>query len=373
MPVEFLEGIKKPYAHLVKKLGDKMTYMPWMSAVALAEHPAIEPVYNHAGNPFHVVFNSAIVVVRSGEQTVMMPVRKSDGQTATVDEINVAVVNHAIARATAKICAISYGVGLGLWLNGIESPGVFLNELGVRPDSRLNETTPLVRLTEAGYRYVPWVAAWAAARITGQLQCFAVEPEPVRVGETFGLNVAIKGKAGSVRLFYPILGEFLPEDGKASMLPLLDPNVDDFNRSAMRAMTRGVAMLTGYGASVYADEDVEDLNVRPIAKRESTEFRVPATSAQARKASDLHEAAGVGKILDRAISEARTMSEEQRMQTIKRIRERVGGSDEQIIEKVNSFFMRSPGSGGKPLIATQQASLDALDEGDLAKLAAVTG
>ncbi len=369
MPVMFVDGIRKPYSHLVSKVEDGFTYLPWMAALALAERPVIEIVRDAAGRPFHVPFpshNEAMVMVRSGKQTVLMPVRDAAGSTVKADAMNALQVNNAVSRATAKLCAIAHGIGLGLWLDGLETPSGLLSDLGVTPSSVLHEVAPLVKKTAHGYPYVPWVAAWASARIVGAIEAFSVDPVPVPISDTWSVAVTLHGNGASQTFLYPILGEMIDETGKASLMPLVDPNIDDMNRACMRAVARGVAMMTGYGMSVYADEDREAINVRPIQRRQSTDrtFRVPKTTAEAHKASDLHERHGLSEHLERVASKASSMTEAERFECVNAIRDRVrlsnkGAvlSDAQMIEQLNAFYANSPAhENGSPLI-----NLDAYD------------
>lgn len=391
MPALFVDGIRKPYSHLISKSEDGFSYLPWMAAMALAERPVVEVVHDVSGRPFHVPFQShreAMVLVQSGYQSVMMPVRDAAGNTLRADAMNALHVNNAISRATAKLCAIAHGVALGLWLDGTETPSGFLAELGVKPDSVLHEVAPLARTTGNGYRYIPWPAAWAAARIASPLVAFSIDPVPVPVNDTWMVKVELHDdRVESHTLLYPILGEMIDESGKAVLMPLVDPDVNDMNRAVMRAVTRGVAMRTGYGLSVYADEDLEAINVKPIQRKQSTDrvFRVPRTTSEAHAASDRHETRDLSEHLERVASKAATMTEEERHEHVIAIRDRVRNSnkgavltDAQMMDQLNAFYANSPAyRDDHPLIRTEGLSGERtffdLPKEDLLRIRAVIG
>jgi hypothetical protein len=65
--------------------------------------------------------------------------------------------------------------------------------------------------------------------------------------------------------------------------PLRNPTSHDWNRAVVRCLTKAIALATGYGLSVYAKEDLADLEMRFLgAPRESADEapkEAPAVSA----------------------------------------------------------------------------------------------
>jgi hypothetical protein len=68
--------------------------------------------------------------------------------------------------------------------------------------------------------------------------------------------------------------------------PLTKPTTHDWNSAVMRCMTRAVAVVTGYGLSVYAREDVESLLREPPVKAETVQAEKPQ-AVQAENVPDL--------------------------------------------------------------------------------------
>jgi len=321
------------------------------------------------------------VVVRHGRQEVIMPVLNQ----GEINELpNVSDVNTAIARAHAKACAIQNGIGIGLWLDGAGAPAKVLRELGVGPGSDLSKIAPITNKTGAGFTYVPWAAAWIAAKIVHPGLWFRAEHKAMRIGNTYGVVVHLGAESNGPdfgiserTFFYPVMGQATDENGVAGMMALVNPDVRDFNRTVARCVARAIALTTGYGISVYADESISSLHVDLIKRKSENErFKVPATSGEARAMSDRIEQSQMRDNDKRSEEDAAAMSPEKRSMTISHIRERmkasmdVGASDYAMLERINVFIARSP---GKMSCIQLVDDLDKLSNFDIVRIARLIG
>lgn len=277
----FIEGVKTPIKGLVTE-ADGLSYLPWATAVALAGRPEMVVEW-----PPHLsFFGGAVVCVRQGAQKTFLPVLDGQNRPIPSDRVTSRDLSDTINRCRAKSAAMVNGVGLSLYAGYGEDVVGFLRALGVKPDSDLSSVEPLTSTKggKSGATYVDWASSLAAARITdpdfhwevvfndvpdpdtGEIRSLPFFPAPI--GFLVAVSVTYKGMHHTE--FLPIMGvtEVQTRNGLKKMdhQPLTQPNVFDWNRSVMRCLAKAIAVVSGYGLSVYAKEDVERLQVQPLKK-----------------------------------------------------------------------------------------------------------
>ncbi len=281
MPVRFNDGVRTAFSELIAD-ANGLSYLPWPTAIALANRPQID-VVTYDGLPYIAFFGGAVVAVEgmSGErkQRVWLPVMDAKHKSVSAESLDVRDINDAISRCRAKAVAMLHGVGLSLYAGYGGNNIAFLRDLGVKPTSDISQVEPLTanKPGKAGASYVDWVAAYTAAKITDPAFHFEVlkfhnvdmetgEEQLIpaqRVGNSWMVAVKLTYKGRDHVEWLPIMGqaEVMTKNGlkKLDHQPLLNPTTHDWNRAVMRCLTRGIAMLTGYGLSVYAKEDMMTL------------------------------------------------------------------------------------------------------------------
>lgn len=305
----FVEGIKTPYAGLVKKKeittkeGKKtFTYLRWNRAIPLAGTPK-QVVRVTNGRLYKEVFGGAVVTIEETlpngvVQATHLPVLNGANQPVPLARLTSRDVGNALSRCRAKAVAMVNGVGLPLYAGGQTDCIAFIKKLGVKPESDLHKTNAVVTdKEEKNGTYIDWPYSLAAARITdpnfhwevveferidkstGEVVMFpAIE---AGIGWFVAVKVTYKGEEHTEYL--PIMGfaEVKTKNGPKMLdhQPIQNPNVHDWNRAVMRCMVKAIAFPSGYGIGVYADEDLEDLDVEPLG-RKPEHATAPADGAQ---------------------------------------------------------------------------------------------
>jgi hypothetical protein len=171
-----------------------------------------------------------------------------------------------------------------------ENISAFLKALAVEPKSDLMTVTPLA--STKGARkicYVDWAVAYTAAKITDLDFTFEVgmyETVNPSTGEVVKLpfQQVANGWMVSVKVTYRGRShtEILPIMDHANN-PLADPDCFDWNKAVMRCMAKAVAVCTGYGLTVYAQEELQNfLNGRePIQRKVQPIVAPPADNSPA--------------------------------------------------------------------------------------------
>lgn len=299
MSKTFIEGLKTPIKGLVAE-ANGLTYLPWPTAVALADRPALRVVTFGGGLPYLHFFGSLVVAVEGEDgQRVWLPVMDARHNAVRAAEANARDIGDAISRCRAKAVAMIHGVGMSLYAGHGEDIAAFGRAMGVKPDSDLATVEPVTNRKpgSSGAAYVDWAAAYTAAKVTDPEFRFEVlmvdeidtstgEVGPIpakRVAGGWMVAVSMTYKGQSHTEWLPIMG-VLPvqtRNGvkKLDHQPLLQPDTHDWNRAVMRCLTRGIATLTGYGLSVYAGEDVESLHREPLGSRPAQAESAPAAVA----------------------------------------------------------------------------------------------
>lgn len=303
MAKSFVDGVRTPIRGLVES-AHNLTYLPWPTAVALAERPNLRVVTFGGGLPYLEFLGSLVVAVdgdlENGDtQRVWLPVMDARHNAVRAAEANARDIGDAISRCRAKAVAMIHGVGMSLYCGHGEDLGAFHRALGVRPDTDLSTVDPVVskKPGSSGAAYVDWGAAYTAAKITDPEFRFEVlmfdeidtstgEVRPIPAKRVMGgymVAVSMTYKGQSHTEWLPIMG-VLPVQTKNGLKkmdhqPLPNPDTHDWNRAVMRCLTRGIATLTGYGLSVYAGEDVESLHREPAGSRPAQVEQAPDPAA----------------------------------------------------------------------------------------------
>jgi hypothetical protein len=253
-------------------------YIPWARALALAGNPVQEVILHPQTGPLHPIFGGGAVAIRQGNHETWLPVTDARNQPIPFGAITARDVGDALNRARARSVALVNGLGLGLYVgqpNGTE----FVRALGVTSATEdLSSVEPLTdekrdekRPEWRGPVYLPWAPALAAASITDpefrwSFVWFDTPDENgvigrqpyVRLPKGYLVAVDLAWKGQTHREYLPIMG-VLETQTKRGLKRLdhrtvLEPTVTDWHRAVMRCLAKGIAILTGYGRSVYASE-----------------------------------------------------------------------------------------------------------------------
>ena len=302
MSKSFLDGVKTPFAGLVKsyEITDKdgvkkeLGYLPWPRALALAGRPTQQVMY-WTGYPYFELFGGVVVAVSQVIerpdnaapllQNTYLPVLNGANQPITIARIDPRDISDTINRCRAKSAAMVSGVGLSMYSNGNVDTIKFLRSLNVKPETDLSTIEPLIVKKAGKGDYIDWPSALAAARITdpsfewdvgwhkvaddktGEL----VELPALRLGNGWGVTVKVTYRGKTHTEMLPIMGQVLVAtkhgDKKLDHQPLLNPTCHDWNRAVMRCLVKAIAIETGYGLSVYANEPLVSLHVDPVQRK----------------------------------------------------------------------------------------------------------
>ncbi len=341
----FIEGIKTSLSGLTAE-ANGATYLAWATALALAGRPQ-QQVVTFGGHPFLPLLGGAVVAVdaplpNGALQRTWLPILNPKNEPITLEHLTARDVSDSINRCRAKSAAMVNGVGLALYAGYGENVAKFLKELGVRPNSDLATVEPLVS-TKGKVPYVDWTAALSAARITDEnfhwevVMFSLVEQETGELVDVpycrmpFGYMVAVKVtyKGTSHTEYLPIMGvvDVETRQGKRKMdnQPLLQPTSWDWNRAVMRALTKAIAVVSGYGLNVYAKEDLEALQARPIGSKAqaTSEAAAQADQASPNEAADAADQESAAPATDEAAPSAHDAADDAAADAIRQQRQQM--------------------------------------------------
>lgn len=320
MAKTFVEGIKTPFKSMVKmfevtdKNGakKKFSYLHWALALALADRPSQEIVTSDGAVSIEV-FGGCVVGVsqalpNGGMQTTWLPVLNGANQPVPEGKVTSRDLGDTLNRCRAKAAAMVNGVGLSLYAHGLDDTVVFINSLGVKPTDDLSTATPRISSSpEKNGDFIDWAYSLAAARLTDpnfrwevlfyevmDSSTGEVGKKPYfRMGKGWGVAVQVwyRDATRSVDRVHtevlPIMGfrEVDTRNGlkKLDHQPLENPNAHDWNRSVMRCLVKAIAYASGYGLSVYAKAEVDQLHVDPLQRKAANDEQTPAGEAPAAK------------------------------------------------------------------------------------------
>lgn len=278
---------------------DGMDYIPWATAVGLSGLiPYQTPTFEGSTgpSPCRALFGGLVVGIDmpiSGEkgaevQRVCLPVLNKRHRPIEAGKETARDVSDAHQRCLARAIAVVHGLGLSLY-SPCKGDGVnYLEYLAVTPATKsLLSVEPLVDQKEIKDKvtgkvkrstpYLGWHSAVAAARITDPTFLWEVVEYPY-VDAATGVSMTLpamkcgKGWMVAVRTRYkgewheqwlPIMGvevvKTMNGDKPMEHQAIDAPSVFQWHSAVMRCLAKGIATQTGYGLSIYAKCDADDL------------------------------------------------------------------------------------------------------------------
>lgn len=270
---------------------DGMPYLSWAVAIGLAGGPEHNLVM-FGSQPYLPVFGGAVVAVDMLGQRVWLPILDGRNSPIAAADITSRDISDTAQRCRAKAVAMTAGIGMSIYAGYDGNGQEFVADLGVTPESDLAAAKAIVskKGNGGGAAYLDWASALAAAKITDESFSWKIGMFPsidTETGEVVdkpylktidtylvSVEVSYKGKAHTEWL--PIMG-VLPvktKNGTKRMdhQPLITPNVFDWNRSIMRCLAKAISVVSGYGLSIYAKEDL--LNQEAASGSEAPDLTV---------------------------------------------------------------------------------------------------
>lgn len=271
------------------KQADGASYIPWATQLALAGRPTIQIVQVRGSGPVREIFGGGVVaadqLTEGGKrvQRTWLPVQGFKSEAVPFSEIHGRHLGDAISRVRARSIATVTGLGISLYTPCGGDGTHYVDVLGVLPDCNdLTKISPLIdekRDDKTGRvvsRYLGWFNALAAARITDPDFCWEVLDFPHinrDTGEVIDLPAQKCPGVGwmvAVRVTWrdiehtewlPVMGfgRVATRNGDKNLdhQPLPQPDANDWHKAVMRCLAKAIAIATGYGLEMYAD-DVED-------------------------------------------------------------------------------------------------------------------
>lgn len=266
----FYKGLsfKIPDAHIETR--EDMSYISWATAVALAGRPYQE-VVTFGGKPVTSLFGGVLVAVdmklNSGKvQRTYLHALDNKNNPMAGPEVTARDITDTIARCRAKAIAMVTGYGISLYA-GYQGNGPQLAlDLGLTPTgdpAGVKAITSEKKITKAGATvdYLDWAVALSAARITDEDFHWEVKEHEFttadgEIKKALYLPLA-KGFLVAVTVNWKgiLHTEMLPIMGKGNAA-ISQPTSADWNKSVMRCLAKAIAVVTGYGLSIYAKEDL---------------------------------------------------------------------------------------------------------------------
>lgn len=283
--MSFIAGIKTEVKDLLQSATNEALYLSRASAESLAGRLPVQPVvFGKEGTPFLPLFGGALVAadidlppMENGDiltQRTWLPVMDAQNNPIPVERMSARDVNDAQQRCIVKALAMTTGIGAAPFL-GFSETREMLVKLGIKPDSDLATVAAYTKSNDQGKKYAHWMAALIAARLTDPHFHWEVVYSPAwsdrETGEIWDSAPVYRVAGGwSVQVQATYRGitrcEWLPLMGGPEHADILRPTVFDWNTAVMRALTKVIAYLTGYGLDVYAGEDLEKLVPKQVAK-----------------------------------------------------------------------------------------------------------
>lgn len=299
--LSFFDGIKMDIAKYVASK-DGFTYLPWATAIALAGYPRQDSAM-FGSQPYLEIFGGAVVAVDMKEgQRTWLPVLDNRNAPIHADNISSRDVSDAIMRCRAKAIAMTTGVGMSLYAGYDGNAEKFVDELGLTPDSDLAKAHAVTSKKggSSGAAYLDWASALAAVMLTDSGFRWEVVSYPtvnretgeiadmpyLHVVDTFMVAVKVAYKGREHVEILPIMG-VLPVQTKKGVKKmdhqsLINPNIFDWNSSVMRCLAKAISVVSGYGLSIYAKEDLSKLGEEP-ASGEDAKSKTPPDLTEVRK------------------------------------------------------------------------------------------
>lgn len=285
-------------ANVASVLGAK--YLPWATAWTLAGRPGQTVALTSNGQVIHEIFGGAVVAVDmalpSGKiQRTWLPVLNPKNQPIDYAGVTSRTAHDTVQRCRVKALATCHGVGMSLYVGFNGDGDQFVQAMNIGPDTDLSKVQALAsqkidpKTGKVLAIYLDWAVALAAARMTDPDFYWEVGRHPnmitgetdalyLQVNNTFMVSVNLTYKGVTHTEYLPVMGTLPVQTSKGiknmDYQPLVDPTASDWNRAVMRCLAKGIAVLTGYGLSLYANEDLTDLDgERPESEQQAAPQR----------------------------------------------------------------------------------------------------
>lgn len=289
----YFENMAMDTTRFIEKKGG-LAYLSWATAVGLAGNPEHAPVL-FGNQPYLEVFGGAVVAIDMIGQRIWLPILDERNNPVSVANLTSRDIGDAIQRCRAKAVAMTAGVGMSLYA-GFEGDGPkFVADLGIKPDTDLTAVKAITSKKggSSNAEFLDWGSALAAAKATDEGFKWSVGMYPsidsttgeiadapvLKTGCTFMVSVRVTYKGKTHIEWLPVMG-ILPVQTrygvkKMDHQPLINPNVFDWNRSIMRCLAKAIAVVSGYGLSIYAREDLSKGDAGDTGGRTSAGHDVP--------------------------------------------------------------------------------------------------
>ena len=254
----------------VEKIKDK-SYVSWATAVAMAGRPN-QRIVHAKGRPAVPLFGGAIVGIDMDlpcgkVQRTWLPALDNRNEPIAAIKVTTRDITDTIARCRAKAIAMVTGFGMSLYA-GYEGNGpLFSRELGLGPSGDPAGVQPIVS-HKGSVEYLDWASALAAARVTDPDFHWEVQEHDhntddgeilrmpaLQLARGYVVSVLVNWRGKEHQEILPIMD--------MSNRPIAEPTVADWNKAVMRCLTKAIAVVTGYGLSLYAKEDLTGLAEAP--------------------------------------------------------------------------------------------------------------
>lgn len=281
-----------------------LAYVSWANMLRGAEMPE-HRCLTFAGKPGLKVFGGIVVAVDMATETgnrqiTWLPVLDEENvaiSAAAAQGGTLSLLQSAIARCRAKAVAMVTGYGLSLYAGYGRDGETFFNDMGIVRGGVLTmaDVKPLAETKGAGGpEYLRWASAIAAARIKDPSFTWEVNFYEDSKGVSQPYMEAGNGYFVSVTTMYCAKShtEILPVMDVWSYDPLENPTAADWNRAVMRCLAKAIATQTGYGISLYTqDEPILEGHEPP--SQEDLDLLEKTVLEKGRKISDLLNWLGV--------------------------------------------------------------------------------
>lgn len=292
----FKENLLKSLVGLERTLGN-FTYLPWVAAMYHAGSPEVR-VRLFDGKPYLPVFGSAVVCVEvkmpNGDwQETWLPALDTEQNVIPLEEIDARVVNDLLSRCKAKAIAMTCGIGLALYDGKSTADAVrFYKEASLdavkagMSFEEMAKISVMPRTNQNQAPYVPWVYSIAAARLADENFKWWVEDLIIEVNGTYMVAIGVRFNGREQIEYYPIMTTAEISVGSTTIrqahVAATEPTVMHLNNAIMRALARSIALVSGYGITVYLMEGFEHTTEQAsdAASPQTAQSAQPAQPAQ---------------------------------------------------------------------------------------------
>lgn len=272
--MSYLENLSLDTSRFVETR-EGQSYLSWSVAISLAGTPKHEPVmFNH--RPYRRIFRGAVVAIDMLGQRVWLPVLDKRNAPIVAENVTSRDVSDALQRCRAKAVAMTTGIGMSIYAGFDGNGGKFVAELGLTAESDLANVKAITSKKggNSSAEYLDWASALSAVKATDEAFRWEVVEYPgvdfetgevvdmpyLKTNDTAMVCVRVVYKGREHLEWLPIMG-VLPVktkfgEKKMDHQPLINPNVFDWNRSVMRCLAKAISVVSGYGLSIYAGEDL---------------------------------------------------------------------------------------------------------------------